>query len=90
MATQSFLHWLPTTTLKHRMTTRIRAIEIQHNIKEFYMFSDRSDLILAEAIFIRSESPTVTNQREGETQLKKNSDAITVTILKSVAWDLFS
>ena len=54
------------------------------------MFSDRSDLILAEAIFIRSESPTVTNQREGETQLKKNSDAITVTILKSVAWDLFS
>ena len=50
---------------------RLRTQEIIENIKVLYKSSDKSDLIVAEALYIEALSPTLNNQREGKTRVLK-------------------
>ena len=50
---------------------RVRTQEILQNIKVLYKSSDKNDLIVAEALYIKALSPTLNNQREGETRVLK-------------------
>ena len=47
----------------------------------------RSDLILVKALFVKSNSPSLNNQREREMQFFKetNSDTVTVLMIECVA-----
>ena len=47
----------------------IRTAEILKQIKVIYSSPDRLELLLAEALLIKSQEPTINNQREGETRI---------------------
>ena len=49
----------------------LRTQEILKNIKVLYKSSDKNDLIVPEALYIKALSPALNNQREGETRVLK-------------------
>ena len=63
---------------------RFRNQKILDNIKLLSMSPDRSDLILAETLFAKSESPTLNNQRGTETRIENKYDVAGNLIQKIV------
>ena len=51
---------------KEKHNRRPRTTEIFHQIEILHSSTDRQDLILAEALFIKEYQPTINSQREDE------------------------
>ena len=60
--------------LQHNVEThnvRIRTADILENLDILYRSMDPQELKLAEALLIKSEDPSLNNQREGSTRILK-------------------
>ena len=49
----------------------LSGAEMEEQTVVLYSANERQDLIIAEALFIKSESPQINNQREGDTRILK-------------------
>ena len=50
---------------------KIKTQQILENIKVIYKSPEKMELVLAEALLIKEHSPTLNNQKEGETRILK-------------------
>ena len=48
---------------------KITTAEILSNIKTIFRSQDRSELFIAEALYIKEEEPSINSQKEGETRI---------------------
>ena len=49
----------------------MKTQQILENVNVIFKSSDKMELILAEALLIKANSPTLNNQEEGETRILK-------------------
>ena len=56
---------------KEQHNRKLTTCEILQNVESIFHSTDKNELQIAEALFIKSECPSLNNQKEGETRILK-------------------